>query len=69
MIESDYDHLFMQLCNLKKEAPCHNGSCVGCQNCEYGINGCYCDKCAIDVVREEAERRYYSHKEIGDGRN
>lgn len=59
MTESDYDQLFKQLSNLLLEAPCHNGACVGYQNCEYSINGCYGDKCAIDIVRREAERRYY----------
>ena len=63
MTENDYDQLFRQLCRLKTEAPCHNGYCVGCQNCEYGINGCYGEKCAIDVVREGAKSRYYLHLE------
>lgn len=69
MTENDYDNLFRQLCNLKKEAPCYNGACVGYQNCEYGIYGCYGDKCTIDVVREEAERKYYLHKEIMNDRS
>ena len=59
MTENDYDQLFRQLCNLQIEAPCHNGSCVGHQKCEYGINACYGETCSIDVVREEAESRYY----------
>ena len=58
MRENDYEQVFRQLCNLQIEAPCHNGACVGHQNCEYGIYGCYGDECAIDVVRKEAERRY-----------
>lgn len=58
MKEKDYDHLFRQLCNLMQEAPCHNAACVGHQQCEYGIDGCYGSECAIDVVRKEAERRY-----------
>lgn len=53
--EQDYDHLFRQLCKLKTEAPCHNGICVGYQQCEYG---CYGGECAIDVVRTEAEFKY-----------
>lgn len=61
MTENGYDHLFRQLCNLQSEAPCHNGACVGHQQCEYGINGCYGEECAIDVVRREAERRYNKH--------
>lgn len=58
MTEKDYDNLFRQLCNLQIEASCHNGACVGHQQCEYGINGCYGSECAIEVVRKEAERRY-----------
>lgn len=58
MRENDYDHLFRQLCNIMMEAPCHNRACVGHQNCEYGINGCYGEECAIEVVRTEAYRRY-----------
>lgn len=61
MIESDYDQLFRQLSNLLLEAPCHNGAYLGCQNCEYGIYGYYNDECAIDVVRKEAEIKYYLH--------
>ena len=59
MTENDYDQLFRQLCNLMMEAPCHNGACVGAQRCEYGINGCYGEECAIEVVRNVAEQRYY----------
>lgn len=67
MTEQDYDHLFRQLCNLKTEAPCHNGACVGYQQCEYG---CYGGECAIDVVRAEAELRYNeSVKEVSYVRN
>lgn len=58
MTENDYDNLFRQLCKLRTEAPCHNGACVGHQQCEYGIN----DECAIDVVRKEAESRYNKQK-------
>lgn len=58
MRESDYDHLFRQLYNLQRDAPCHNCACLGHQRCEYGINGCYGEECAIEVVRKEAERRY-----------
>lgn len=59
MTKKDYDQFFRQLSNLLLEAPCHNRACAGYQNCEYSINGCYGDECAIDVVRREAERRYY----------
>lgn len=58
MKESDYDQLFRQLCNLMMEAPCHNGGCVGSQRCEYGINGCYGEECAIEVVQKVAEQKY-----------
>lgn len=27
-------------------------------DCNYGINGCYDEECAIDVAREEANRKY-----------
>lgn len=59
MTEKDYDQLFRQLCNLMIEAPCHNRGCVGFQQCEYGINGCYGEECAIEVVQNVAEQRYY----------
>lgn len=59
MTENDYDQLFRQLCNLMMEAQCHNGACVGAQRCEYGINGCYGEECAIEVVRNVAEQGYY----------
>lgn len=58
MRESDYDQLFRQLCYLKMNAPCCNGSCVGHQVCEYGVSGCYGGECAIDIVREVAEQKY-----------
>lgn len=58
MNEKDYDSLFRLLCKLQMEAPCHNGSCVGHMNCNYGINGCYGEGCSIDEVRSEAEILY-----------
>lgn len=58
MTENDYDHLFRQLCKLQIEAPCYNGHCVGHQQCEYGISGCYGEECAIEVVREVALHNY-----------
>lgn len=58
MTEKDYDQLFRQLSHLQIEAPCHNGACVGYQQCEYGIDGCYGSVCAIDIVRVEAQDRY-----------
>ena len=63
MTKNDYDQLLRQLYNLELEAPCQNGACVGCQNCEYGINGCYGDECAIDVIRREAVIKCYLHLE------
>ena len=58
MTKSDYDHLFRQLCNLMIEAPCHNRACVGYQNCEYGIDGCYGRECAIEIVQDVATQKY-----------
>jgi hypothetical protein len=61
MTENDYNNLFIQLDNLMKNAPCHNGilPCVGSQICEYGINGCYGEECAIEVVYSVASQKYY----------
>lgn len=58
MTKNDYDQLFRQLCNLMKEAPCNNRACVGAQMCDYGINGCYGEECAIEVVQKVAEQKY-----------
>lgn len=58
MTENDYDNLFRQLCNLMMNAPCHNGACLGSQNCEYGINGCYGGECAIEIVQDVATQKY-----------
>ena len=63
MTKNDYDQLLRQLYNLELESPCQNGACVGCQNCEYSINGCYGDECAIDVIRREAVIKCYLHLE------
>lgn len=62
MTENDYDNLFRQLCKLMIEAPCHNGVCVGSQQCEYGINGCYGEQCSIEVVQNIATQKYYEIK-------
>ena len=59
MTENDYDQLFRQLSNLMTEAPCHNRGCVGSQRCDFGINGCYGEECAIEVVQKVAEQNYY----------
>ena len=58
MTKNDYDNLFRQLNNLMMEAPCHNRACLGGQNCEYGINGCYGEECAIEVVQNVAWQKY-----------
>ena len=50
MTENGYDELFRQLCNLQIEAPCHNGTCISYMDCNYGINGCYGEECAINVL-------------------
>lgn len=54
-----YDELFRQLCNLKIAAPCHNddNSCkaFGCKYCIWAIPEW---TCAINIVRNEAERSY-----------
>lgn len=55
MREQDYDQLFRLLCALKMEAPCKNGACIGYDKCDYCFDT---DECAIDIVREEANRRY-----------
>lgn len=65
MRESDYDHLFRSLCKLQIEAPCHNSACVGHLNCEYGVGGSYGEECAIEIIRQEADRKY---KEINKSR-
>ena len=62
MNENDYDQLFQQLYKLQLEAPCHNGGCVGYQICEYGVNACYGEKCAIQIVQEVAEQQYEYEK-------
>ncbi len=62
MTENDYDQLFRQLNKLMKEAPCHNMACVGHQQCEYGINGCYGEECVIEVVQKVATQKYYEMK-------
>lgn len=66
MRKSDYDQLFRLLCKLQIEAPCHNGVCVGHLNCEYGVGGSYGEECAIEVVRQEADRRYKETTKRGD---
>lgn len=58
----DYNQLYDQLDNLMKEAPCKGRSCVGHQNCEYGINGCYGIDCAIEIVQLGID--YYQRQEV-----
>lgn len=62
MTRNEYDQLYRLLSKLQTEAPCHNRACVGYQQCEYGINGCYGEECAIEVVREVASNNYYEVK-------
>lgn len=50
MTQNECDQLFRLLCQLQEEAPCHNMACIGHMNCEYGVNGCYGEECAIEVV-------------------
>lgn len=56
----DRNQLYWQLDNLLKEAPCKGGQCLGSQNCEYGINGCYGEECAIETVQKGII--YYKNK-------
>ena len=58
MTDIDYANLIRQLENLMKEAPCHDGACVGHQNCDYGVNGCYGEECAIEIVSNVAYSAY-----------
>ena len=58
MTDIDYANLIKQLNNLMREAPCHDGACVGSQSCEYGVNGCYGDECAIEIVSNTAYAAY-----------
>ena len=51
MTKKGYDELFRQ-------APCHNVTFIGYMDCNYCINGFYYEEFAIDVVREEANRKY-----------
>lgn len=56
----NYVQLYVQLDNLMTEAPCKGGACVGSQNCEYGVNGCYGEECAIETVQQGI--LYYQNK-------
>ena len=62
MTEQDYDQLFRLLNKLQAEAPCHNRTCVGYMNCDYDVNGCYGEECAIDVVMNEVSQYMYRNK-------
>lgn len=52
MEKQKVDLLYSLLSELQGHAPCNGKSCVGYQNCEYGINGCYGGECAIEVVTQ-----------------
>ena len=58
MTRKEYLQLFELLDKLQAEAPCCNFRCVGAQQCAYGINGCYGEKCALEVVYKEAGYRF-----------
>ena len=60
MTKDNYNQLYIQLDNLINQAPCKGGSCIGHQNCEYGINGCYGEECAIEAVQKGII--YYKNK-------
>lgn len=64
MTKNEYYQLYKLLNKLQTEAPCHNGVCVGYMNCEYGVNGCYGEECAIEVVQKVADMmEWQEHKE------
>lgn len=65
MTKTEYDQLYRLLCQLHTEAPCHNKFCVGYMNCEYGVNGCYGEECAIDVVQKVASMMEWQGHEEG----
>lgn len=50
MNKTDYNMLKSLLHKLMEVAPCHNGVCLGYQNCEFGENNCYGSNCAIEDV-------------------
>lgn len=60
MPKIDYTQLYIDLDNLINEAPCKGGPCLGHQNCEYGVNGCYGEECAIETVQKGII--YYKNK-------
>lgn len=63
MTKSEYDQLYKLLNKLQTEATCHNMGCVGRQSCEYGVNGCYGEECAIEVVQEVASMMEWQEQE------
>lgn len=60
MTKDDYNKFYIQLDNLINQAPCKGGPCIGYQNCEYGVNGCYGEECAIETVQKGII--YYKNK-------
>ena len=62
MTKQDYDQIMRLLSKLRTEAPCHNRVCVGHMNCDYGINGCYGEGCAIDIIMTEVSQYMYRNK-------
>lgn len=65
MTKNEYDQLYRLLCKLQEEAPCHNMTCVGHMNCEYGVNGCYGEECAIEIVQKVASMMEWQEHEEG----
>lgn len=62
MTKQDCDQILHLLDKLLTEAPCHNQACVGHMNCNYGVNGCYGEECAIDVIMTEVSQYMYRNK-------
>lgn len=60
-MKEKYVQLYIELDKLMNEAPCKGGPCVGYQNCEYGVDGCYGSACAIEIV--QGGICYYNLKE------
>lgn len=52
MNEKEVNLLLELLSKLKESQICKNGSCIGIQYCEYGINGCYGSECSIECIEK-----------------
>lgn len=62
MTKQDCDQILRLMSKLRTEAPCYNKRCVGHINCDYGINGCYGEDCAIDVIVTEVSQYMYRNE-------